>query len=67
MAQWFPDGAALCSFTLTILTKLLRILRHIATPPENPLRQLHSGCGQRIEYQKWRPKHGAVPLPSFNP
>jgi DNA end-binding protein Ku len=33
----------------------------IATPPENPLRQLHAGCGQRIEYRKWCPKHGAVP------
>lgn len=33
----------------------------IATPPENPLRQLHAGCGRRIEYRKWCPKHGAVP------
>ena len=33
----------------------------IATPPETPLRQLHSVCGQRIEYRKWCPKHGAVP------
>jgi DNA end-binding protein Ku len=32
----------------------------IATPPETPLRQLHAGCGQRIEYKKWCPKHGAV-------
>jgi DNA end-binding protein Ku len=32
----------------------------IATPPETPLRQLHAGCGQRIEYRKWCPKHGAV-------
>lgn len=32
----------------------------IATPPEAPLRQLHAGCGQRIEYRKWCPKHGAV-------
>jgi len=32
----------------------------IATPPETPLRQLHVGCGQRIEYRKWCPKHGAV-------
>ena len=32
----------------------------IATPPENPLRQLHAGCGQRIEYRKWCPKHGVV-------
>ena len=33
----------------------------IATPPETPLRQLHSVCGQPIEYRKWCPKHGAVP------
>jgi DNA end-binding protein Ku len=33
----------------------------IATPPETPLRQLHSACGQRIEYRKSCPKHGAVP------
>jgi DNA end-binding protein Ku len=33
----------------------------IAAPPETPLRQLHSVCGQRIEYRKWCPKHGAVP------
>jgi DNA end-binding protein Ku len=33
----------------------------IATPPETPLRQLHSVCGQRIEYRKCCPKHGAVP------
>jgi DNA end-binding protein Ku len=33
----------------------------IATPPETPLRQLHSVCGQRIEYRKSCPKHGAVP------
>ena len=32
----------------------------IATPPEIPLRQLHAGCGQRIEYRKWCPKHGVV-------
>jgi DNA end-binding protein Ku len=32
----------------------------IATPPETPLRQLHAGCGRRIEYKKWCPKHGAV-------
>ena len=32
----------------------------IATPPETPLRQLHNLCGQRIEYRKWCPKHGAV-------
>ena len=32
----------------------------IASPPEVPLRQLHAGCGQRIEYRKWCPKHGAV-------
>ena len=32
----------------------------IATPPETPLRQLHAGCGKRIEYKKWCPKHGAV-------
>ncbi len=32
----------------------------IATPPETPLRQLHVGCGQRIEYRKWCPKHGPV-------
>jgi DNA end-binding protein Ku len=32
----------------------------IATPPETPLRQLHAGCGKRIEYRKWCPKHGAV-------
>jgi DNA end-binding protein Ku len=32
----------------------------IATPPENPLRQLHAGCGQRIHYQKRCAKHGAV-------
>ena len=32
----------------------------IATPPETPLRQLHAGCGQRIEYRKWCSKHGAV-------
>ena len=32
----------------------------IATPPETPLRQLHAGCGQRIEYRKWCPKHGVV-------
>jgi hypothetical protein len=24
----------------------------IATPPETPLRQLHTGCGQRIEYDQ---------------
>ena len=33
----------------------------IATPPETPLRQLHAGCGQRIEYRKCCPEHGAVP------
>ena len=33
----------------------------IATPPDTPLRQLHSACGQRIEYRKWCPNHGAVP------
>ena len=33
----------------------------IATPPEIPLRQLHAACGERIEYKKWCPKHGAVP------
>jgi DNA end-binding protein Ku len=33
----------------------------IASPPEVPLRQLHAGCGQRIEYRKWCSKHGAVP------
>ena len=33
----------------------------IATPPEIPLRQLHAGCGERIEYKKCCPKHGAVP------
>ncbi len=33
----------------------------IATPPETPLRQLHDLCGQRIEYRKSCPKHGAVP------
>ena len=33
----------------------------IATPPETPLRQLHAGCGKRIEYRKWCPQHGAVP------
>ena len=33
----------------------------IATPPDTPLRQLHSVCGQRIEYRKWCPEHGAVP------
>jgi DNA end-binding protein Ku len=32
----------------------------IATPPETPLRQLHAGCGKRIEYKKWCPKHGAI-------
>jgi DNA end-binding protein Ku len=32
----------------------------IATPPETPLRQLHAGCGKRIESKKWCPKHGAV-------
>ena len=32
----------------------------IATPPETPLRQLHAGCGKRIEYKKWCSKHGAV-------
>ena len=37
----------------------------IASPPEVPLRQLHAGCGQRIEYRKWCPKHGAV-LPEEN-
>ena len=33
----------------------------IATPPETPLRQLHCVCGQRIEYRKCCPEHGAVP------
>jgi DNA end-binding protein Ku len=33
----------------------------IATPPEIPLRQLHSVCGQRIEYRKCCPTHGEVP------
>jgi DNA end-binding protein Ku len=33
----------------------------IASPPEVPLRQLHAGCGQGIEYRKWCAKHGAVP------
>jgi len=33
----------------------------IATPPEIPLRQLHALCGERIEYKKWCPQHGAVP------
>ncbi len=33
----------------------------IATPPDTPLHQLHSTCGQRIEYRKWCPQHGAVP------
>jgi DNA end-binding protein Ku len=32
----------------------------IATPPDTPLRQLHAGCGRRVEYKKWCPKHGAV-------
>jgi DNA end-binding protein Ku len=32
----------------------------IATPPDTPLRQLHADCGQRIEYKKWCPTHGAV-------
>jgi len=32
----------------------------VATPPETPLRQLHAGCGKRIEYKKWCPKHGAI-------
>jgi DNA end-binding protein Ku len=34
----------------------------IATPPETPLRQLHAACGQRIEYRKCCPEHGAVAL-----
>ena len=29
--------------------------------PESPLKQLHAGCGERIEYRKWCPKHGIVP------
>ena len=29
--------------------------------PDSPLRQLHAGCGERIEYRKWCPKHGIVP------
>ncbi len=33
----------------------------IASPLEVPLRQLHAGCGPRIEYRKRCPKHGAVP------
>lgn len=33
----------------------------IATPPEIPLRQLHTVCGQRIEYRKCCPEHGEVP------
>ncbi|MGE3407686.1 MAG: Ku protein [Pirellulales bacterium] len=33
----------------------------IATPPDTPLRQLHASCGQRIEYRKCCPLHGAVP------
>ena len=33
----------------------------LAAPPETPLRQLHSICGQRIEYRKCCPQHGAVP------
>ena len=33
----------------------------IASPPETPLRQLHSVCGERIEYKKLCPKHGVVP------
>ena len=32
----------------------------VAAPPEVPLRQLHAGCGRRIEYRKWCPQHGAV-------
>lgn len=33
----------------------------IATPPEIALRQIHTDCGQRIEYHKCCPLHGAVP------
>ena len=29
--------------------------------PDSPLKQLHAGCGERIEYRKWCPKHGIVP------
>lgn len=32
----------------------------IATPPEMPLRQLHTACGQRIEYRKCCPTHGEI-------
>jgi DNA end-binding protein Ku len=28
---------------------------------DSPLKQLHAGCGERIEYRKWCPKHGIVP------
>jgi len=28
--------------------------------PDSPLKQLHAGCGERIEYRKWCPKHGIV-------
>ena len=32
----------------------------IATPPDTPLRQLHTACGKRIEYRKCCPEHGTV-------
>ena len=32
----------------------------VVSPPETPLRQLHAGCGRRIEYRKCCPTHGAV-------
>jgi DNA end-binding protein Ku len=33
----------------------------IATLPEVGLHQLHAGCGARIEYRKFCPRHGQVP------
>ncbi len=30
------------------------------TTASSPLRQVHAGCGGRIEYRRWCPQHGAV-------
>jgi len=37
----------------------------VVTTPTNPLRQLHAGCGQPIEYRKCCGQHGAVPKESI--
>jgi DNA end-binding protein Ku len=57
-----PSRASWCGqLKLGTLCVPVKAYAAVATPPEIPLRQLHAACGQRIEYKKWCPTHGAVP------